>query len=95
MIALTKRDGGVHLPVKAVPGASAVKISVLGDRLKVCVNAPAEKGKANQAVVRALAEFFGAAVDLVSGAGSPQKTVLVHLSGDAVRARIESTFGRS
>jgi uncharacterized protein (TIGR00251 family) len=51
---------------------------VLGDRLKVRVAAPPEGGKANRAVVELLTDWLvGASVELVSGHGTPLKTVRV------------------
>lgn len=77
-----------RLPIKVVPGASRLKITRLGDRLKVCVPAAPEKGKANAAVLEALEEFFGAPVELVSGASSPQKIVEVRLPQDRIDAKL-------
>lgn len=90
MIPIQARDGGVRLEVKVVPGASRTRISLMADRLKVTVPAPAEKGRANEAVLEALREFFGVPVTLVSGATSPRKTVAVPLSAAAVEARLRA-----
>jgi hypothetical protein len=51
---------------------------VQGDRLVVAVNAPPVDGKANEAVVRVLAETFGVArgaVTIVRGETGKKKTV--------------------
>jgi uncharacterized protein (TIGR00251 family) len=65
------------LNVKVVPGASRDRVAGrYGDGIKVQVSAPPEKGKANEAVTRVLAEFFGvkgSEVALVSGHGNPRK----------------------
>lgn len=75
--------GGVQIAVKVVPGASRDRIvGPLGDDLKIQVVAPPEKGRANAAVIRLLAETLGVtekAVDVVAGATSPRKTV--HVAG--------------
>jgi uncharacterized protein (TIGR00251 family) len=71
-------SGGVIIDLQVTPGARKTSISydsTLG-RLKVKVRAPADKGKANSAVLEALKEVFGRC-DLVSGALSHKKTVLV------------------
>lgn len=69
----------IRLQVKVVPGAGRAGVSGwMGDRLKIRVTAPPEKGKANGAVVDLLAETLGvprARVRIVSGASSPLKTV--------------------
>ena len=49
---------------------------MMNDALKVAVTAPPEKGRANKAVMKLLAEEFGlpiAAVSMVSGSGSRRK----------------------
>ncbi len=76
-----RADGSVLIRVKAVPGASRDEIAgVLGDRLKIRVNAPPEGGKANKAIVKLLADALGiktADVVLESGASSAQKVVRI------------------
>jgi len=73
------RDGekGALLPVKVVPGSSRDRVvGVLGDMLKVATSAPPEKGKANRAVAKILADFFGVdgnRVVIVSGATGARK----------------------
>jgi uncharacterized protein (TIGR00251 family) len=69
------------LLVKAQPGAS--KTSIRGEQngmLKVAVTQIAEKGKANQALVEALAEGLGlkrSQIELVSGESQREKRFLV------------------
>jgi uncharacterized protein (TIGR00251 family) len=62
-----------------VPGASRSEIAgVLGDRLKVRVAAPAEGGKANEAVLELLRGWLGTEdVRVASGHGGPAKTIRV------------------
>lgn len=70
------------LRVKAVPGASRDSIAgVLGDRLKVRVSAPPEGGRANQAIIRVLAQALSVdarCIQLVHGTRSALKTFRVH-----------------
>lgn len=65
------------LQVKVVPGASRDRVAGrYGDGVKVQVSAPPEKGKANEAVARVLAEWLGISpkqVELVSGQSNPRK----------------------
>ena len=59
MIAVTDHADGCVLPVRAQPGAR--KSGVLGEQngaLKVAVTAPPEDGRANQALVEALREYW-------------------------------------
>lgn len=73
--------GRLHLRLHVSPGASRNSLGkVHGDRLKVHVNAPAEDGRATQAVLEVVAIACGVAVgevELVSGPRSRQKEVAV------------------
>lgn len=75
------RDGGVLVALKVVPGASRSRVvGPLGDRLKVAVAAPPERGAANDEVCRVLAARLGrkaADVRIVAGHGSPLKIASV------------------
>ena len=63
--------------VKVVPGSSRDRVvGRYADGIKVQVSAPPERGKANAAVARVLAQFFGvkpSQVGLIGGAGNPRK----------------------
>lgn len=83
----------MRIALKVVPGARRDQIvGLLGDRLKVRVSAPPEAGKANKAVCALLAQALGvkaAAVSVVAGAASPEKTVVVEgLTVDAAREKL-------
>lgn len=86
-------QGGVLLKVAARPGASRTAVQGLaGDALKVAINAPPEKGKANDELVRFLARALGlrrAQVTLVRGEASRDKVVRVEgLTVEALRAAL-------
>ncbi len=74
--------GELHIRVKVVPGAASERIvGILGDRLKIRVQAPPEDGKANLAVRDLIADALGVAnsnVVLVTGGSSPLKTFRLH-----------------
>jgi uncharacterized protein (TIGR00251 family) len=72
-------EGGIELALKVVPGASRSAIAgPLGDRLKVRVAAPPEKGRANRALVKLLRDWLGVKdVEIVAGLGSREKTARV------------------
>ena len=72
-------ERGIELSIKVVPGASRSEVAgVIGNRLKVRVAAPAEKGRANEAVVELLRAWLGAKdVQIVAGRSAREKTVLV------------------
>lgn len=72
---------GVVIRVKVVPGSSRTKLSgILGDRLKVCVSAPPEAGKANRAVCDLFADLLNVPhrdVIIYTGVAQPLKAVHV------------------
>jgi uncharacterized protein (TIGR00251 family) len=72
---------GVLLSVKAQPNSKKNEIrGIQNNMLKVCITQIAEKGKANKAVIKELAKFFGlrtSQIELVSGDISPQKKFLI------------------
>jgi len=74
----TTRARDVLLRVKAKPGARADRVAgVRGDRLLVEVRAAPERGKANEAVARVLADALGipvSAIALKTGGSAPRKT---------------------
>ncbi len=87
---------GIRLKVKAVPGASREGITGwLGDALKVRVTAPAEDGKANEAIKELLAGALGVptrSVRIVAGGSSPRKVVEVSgIAADEARRRLASS----
>jgi len=69
----------MKLHLKVIPKSSRNRIvGWIGERLKIQVTAPPERGKANQAVIELLAETLGISggqVRITSGETSPLKTV--------------------
>lgn len=69
----------VRLPLKVVPGSSRDCIAGwLGATLKVRVRAPAERGKANAAVEKLVADVLGVpgnCVQIVSGSTAARKII--------------------
>jgi uncharacterized protein (TIGR00251 family) len=90
-LTLTPEGDGVLLALRVSAGASKTRIlGIHAGALKLSVQAPPEKGKANAAVARLVAETFGvppSAVAIVRGETSPDKTVRLPLSPDEARAR--------
>ena len=72
-------DGEVTLTLHIQPGAKKSEIAGLyGDALKIRLAAPPVDGKANEALIRFIAETLGlpkAAVSLKSGQTSRQKVI--------------------
>jgi len=88
----------IKLSVKVVPGSSRAGLSEwLGDTLKVRVSAPPERGKANKAVERLLAESLEISpksVHVVTGKTSARKIVeIAGLSEQQVSERLARVVG--
>ena len=94
----TAAADGVRLAVRLTPKASAARLVGIvedgagGAVLKAAVTAPAEAGKANEALLSLLAKTLGlrrAALSLALGASDRRK--LVHIAGDpaALAAALE------
>ena len=95
---IVERDGAVFIDVHAVPGSrNKGVVGVHGDALKVAVHARAREGKANAALVEALARVAGvrrSAVDVVSGHASRRKRVRIEgVTAAEVRARVKAALG--
>jgi uncharacterized protein (TIGR00251 family) len=92
---LHSRGGEVLLRVKVTPGSSRNRIVGLhGGALKLAVSAPAERGKANEAVLGLLAETLGLRSNqlrLTAGQRSPHKTIAIRqLTVEQALARLKS-----
>ena len=73
---------GVVLTIRVVPRASKNEIKeVMGDALKVRLQAPPVEGKANAALVRFLAKVLSvpaSSVEIMTGATGRTKRVMIH-----------------
>jgi uncharacterized protein (TIGR00251 family) len=95
---LAASDGGVTFAVRVSAGASRTRVlGVLGGTLKLAVQAPPERGKANREVLRIVGETFELApslVTIVRGETSPDKTLKLPLGREEAAARWERARGR-
>jgi len=92
---LRESSQGCVISVHAAPRASKDTIAgTHGDALKVRLNAPPVDGKANDRLLKFLAEKLGvpgAAVSLLRGQSSREKQVLVSgLAAAEIRARLQA-----
>ena len=80
-LAIQQRGEGVSFTVKVVPNSSRNAIvGLLGTALKVNISAVAEKGKANQGLIKLLGRVLGcpkSAFSIISGSTRSQKEVFV------------------
>ncbi len=98
MIAVTDHADGCVLPVHAQPGAR--RNAIVGEHaasLKVAVTAPADQGKANQALIAVLCDALGlkkAQVELIAGPVSREKKFLLRgVQAEAVRKKLQAALG--
>jgi uncharacterized protein (TIGR00251 family) len=81
LIQLGSHPNGVVVPVRAQPRARQSRVvGTHGGSLKIAVTEPPEDGKANDAIIRVLANLLGlrrSEIELVSGAASRDKRFLV------------------
>jgi uncharacterized protein len=81
MIEIAEHADGCILPVRAQPGARRERIvGEQGGALKIAVHAPAQDGRANEAVLEVLREALGlkrSQVELMGGASSRTKRFLI------------------
>lgn len=78
---LKVEQNGCVLHVQAQPGAKRSEVAgPIGDALKIRLSAPPIEGRANEELIRFLADLFGAPkrqVQVISGAGSRRKRVRI------------------
>ncbi len=99
MIEVFATDDGAGLRLKVVPGSSRDRLmGALDGALKVAVAAPAERGRANAAVIALLARRLGlrpAQLRIEHGVTNAYKTCVVNgvtaaALGEAVRRALEN-----
>jgi len=95
MLRISEKDGGVLVDIAVKPRSSREGVGpVQADRLVVSVNAPPVDGKANEAVIRVLAETLGvprSSVTIVRGDTGRRKTVRIAGITAGALARVTGT----
>src|SRR2546422_414420 len=98
MISMTEHAEGWILPVRAQPGARRAGVQgEQGGALKVAVTAPPEDGRANRALVEALAEALKvrrSQVELLSGQTARDKRFLIRgVTREELEQRVAALLG--
>jgi len=92
MLSIQKADDGVIFTVKVQPGVAKNEIvGVQGDALKIRINAPAVKGKANKALVHFLArklDVKNSGVEIIAGHTTRLKRIEVIGEGTKTKEKI-------
>jgi uncharacterized protein (TIGR00251 family) len=98
MIELNAHEDGCILAVRAQPGAR--RNAIVGEQngaLKVAVTAPADRGRANEALAELLADTLGlkkSQVTLLAGATSRNKRFLLRgVTIEHMRLRLQASLG--
>ena len=96
MLNIQKVDDGVIFKVRVQAGAGKNEIvRVQGDALKVKINAPPVKGKANKALIDFLAEKLGvkrSQVEIISGHTSKIKKIKVVGEAEKIEKNLQPFF---
>ena len=94
MIKITKTSIGETFKVRVQPGAPKNEVvGVQGDALKVKINAPPVKGKANKALISFLAEKLGmkkSEIEILSGHTRRIKKIKIVGEGVKIKEKIQS-----
>lgn len=92
MTCLFLSGNGVVLDVKVVPNASCDKLDgILGDKLKIRLQAPPVEGKANKALVRFLAKSLNISKsDVVLLSGETSRTKRIMLRGISLDTAVKT-----
>lgn len=92
--AVSEGRGGIYLNVHAQPGARRPRLRGMhGDALKIAISEPPLDGKANEAIVRFVADGLGLKtgdVELVAGQASRRKRVFLHGESAELSRRLEA-----
>jgi len=93
MLNIQKIDDGVIFKIKVQPGAAKNEIvGVQGDVLRIKINAPPVKGKANRALIDFLAEKLGvkkSEIEILSGHTSKIKKIKVLGEGGKIEKNLQ------
>lgn len=93
MVGEPSTGSSARLALRVVPGAKQTRIAgEYGDRLKICVNAPPEGGRANARLIQALAAWLDVAearISIITGENTRDKVVAVQgLQGAEIQERL-------
>ncbi len=86
-------NNGIIFAVKVVPASSRTCIAgLLGGMLKIKLSAPAEKGKANDALIELLSETFDVKknqISILAGHTNPVKRIqITSLTAETIKSKL-------
>jgi uncharacterized protein (TIGR00251 family) len=91
---IEERPGGVALHLKVIPRAKRNSLGpAVGGMIKLHITAPPVDDKANQAILRYLAELFQlrkGELRILKGMRSPLKTVFLPVTRETVEKQLET-----
>jgi len=86
-------EEGIVLMIRAYPGAKRNEVRYVNDSVKVSVTQVPEKGKANEAIRKQIADYFDlriSQVELIQGETSSQKKFLLRgVSEEEITGRLQ------
>ena len=90
---------GIYIAVHAQPGAKHPQLrGVHGEAIKLAISQAAQDGKANAALVRAIADGLNVSresVEIASGLTSRKKRVYVHGDSDMLKSKLADWLEQS
>jgi len=92
MIGLSQREKDIHLEIVVRPNSNAFSVETKDGQIRVCVEAPADKNKANKELLNKLKKLFERPIEIISGAKTRRKTVKVY---DATTEEIKAKISRA
>ena len=76
--------------IRVIPNASKNKVKVENDIIKVYINAPPEKGKANKLLIKFLRKIVDGKIDIVSGEKARNKRIRFSITEKEFLERIKN-----
>jgi uncharacterized protein (TIGR00251 family) len=87
-MSIQKKRNGIVIDIEARPNSGKEKIEHAGDRIKVHIKAPAEKGKANIAIIKLFSKL--GSCQILSGLTSKKKRIYIETDEEKLKEFIAS-----
>jgi len=79
-----------ELEIRVIPNASKNRVKIENGVVKVYINAPPEKGKANKSLIKFLRKIVGERVEVVSGEKRRKKRIRFSITKEEFLERIKN-----
>ena len=89
-MSIQKRGKGIVIDIEVRPNSGQEKIEHAGDRIKIYLKAPAEKGKANIAIIKLFSKL--GPCQILSGLTSKKKRIYIETDEEKLKGFIADRF---